>query len=89
MRAKYPTQRPAWFARDLLRTVSALNEARGASVQPRTIVVHRAGKSWNAYVPDLDGVVATAATRERVVELITQAIPYHLERIAESETSEP
>jgi hypothetical protein len=54
-----------------------------------SIVVHRARKSWNAYAPDLDGIVATTATRERPFELITQAIPCHLERIAASEACEP
>jgi len=48
------------------------------------VIVHRAGKSWNAYVPDLDGVVATAETRERVIELISEAIPLHLQLIAKS-----
>jgi predicted RNase H-like HicB family nuclease len=50
------------------------------------VIVHRAGKSWNAYVPDLDGVVATASTRERVIELISQAIPFHLRQLAEAGT---
>jgi predicted RNase H-like HicB family nuclease len=49
-----------------------------------TVVVHPAGESWNAYVPDLDGVVATAATRDRVIELIAEAIPFHLSQLAES-----
>ena len=47
------------------------------------VIVHRAGASWNAYVPDLDGVVATASTRERVIELITEAVPLHLRGLAE------
>ncbi len=42
------------------------------------VIVHRAGKSWNAYVPELDGVVAVADSRDRVIELISQAIPLHL-----------
>jgi predicted RNase H-like HicB family nuclease len=54
-----------------------------------TVVVHPAGSSWNAYVPDLDGVVATAATRERVIELITEAIPFHLRQLGESGESAP
>jgi predicted RNase H-like HicB family nuclease len=49
-----------------------------------TVVVHPSGDTWNAYVPDLDGVVASAATRERVIELIAEAIPFHLNQLAES-----
>jgi predicted RNase H-like HicB family nuclease len=48
------------------------------------VIVHRAGKSWNAYVPELDGVVAAASTRERVIELIAEAIPLHLRELAKS-----
>jgi len=51
------------------------------------VIIHRAGNSWNAHVPGLEGVVATAATRERVIELISQAIPFHLKRLAESGTT--
>ncbi len=43
------------------------------------VIIHRTGASWNAYVPELPGVVAAAGTRERVIELIAQAIPLHLE----------
>ncbi len=48
------------------------------------VIVHRAGKSWNAYVPELDGVVAVGASRERVIELISQAIPLHLRELAKT-----
>ena len=58
---------------------------------PKTypVVVHRAGKSWNAYVPDLEGVYAAADSRERVIELITEAIPFHLRQLTASEASKP
>jgi predicted RNase H-like HicB family nuclease len=49
------------------------------------VIVHPAGtSSWNAYVPDLDGVVAAAETRERVIELIREAIPFHLRGLREA-----
>ena len=54
-----------------------------------TVVVHPAGESWNAYVPDPDGVVAPAATRERVIELISEAIPFHLSQLSESGEAAP
>jgi predicted RNase H-like HicB family nuclease len=46
------------------------------------VIIHRAGNSWNAYVPELNGVVAAASTRERVIELIVEAIPIHLQGLA-------
>ena len=49
-----------------------------------TVVVHPSGDSWNAFVPDLEGVVATAATRERVIDLIAEAIPFHIRRLTEN-----
>ncbi len=51
------------------------------------VVIHRAGKSWNAYVPELDGVVAVADSRDRVIELISQAIPLHLRDLAKDGVS--
>ncbi len=48
------------------------------------VIVHKAGESWNAYVPELEGVYAVASSRERVIELIARAIPYHLRQLAEA-----
>ncbi len=48
------------------------------------VIIHKAGESWNAYVPELNGVVAAAATRERVIELISEAIPLHLRELAKT-----
>ena len=46
-----------------------------------TALVHRAGSSWNAYVPDLPGCIATAPSRDMVEELIREAIPIHVESL--------
>ena len=43
------------------------------------VVIEKGGSSWGAHVPDLPGCVAVADTREKVVELIREAIDFHLE----------
>jgi predicted RNase H-like HicB family nuclease len=43
------------------------------------IVVEKGESSYGAYVPDLPGCVAAAATRDEVVQLIKEAIEFHLE----------
>ncbi len=38
---------------------------------------------YSAYVPDLSGCIAAAETREEIEQLIREAIPFHLEGMAE------
>ena len=42
------------------------------------IIIEQGEKSYGAYVPDLPGCVAAAATREEAVKLIHEAIEEHL-----------
>jgi predicted RNase H-like HicB family nuclease len=44
-----------------------------------TIVIEKGLTSYGAYVPDLPGCVAAAETRSEVLELIREAIEFHLE----------
>lgn len=44
-----------------------------------TIVIEKATNNYSAYVPDLPGCVAAADTRKEVVELMREAIEFHLE----------
>jgi predicted RNase H-like HicB family nuclease len=43
------------------------------------VVIERGAKSWGAHVPDLPGCVAVGETREEVVQLIREAIHFHIE----------
>jgi predicted RNase H-like HicB family nuclease len=43
------------------------------------VVIERGDKSWGAHVPDLPGCVAVGETREEVVQLIREAIDFHIE----------
>ena len=47
------------------------------------VVIEQGDTSFGAYVPDLPGCVATAETREEVVELIHEAIEFHIEGLKE------
>ena len=44
-----------------------------------TVVIERTPNNYAAYVPDLPGCVATASTREELLEEIREAVEFHLE----------
>ena len=46
------------------------------------VVVEKAAENYSAYVPDLPGCVATAATVEAIEEEIRGAIRFHIEGLA-------
>lgn len=48
------------------------------------VVYEQTLHNWSAYVPDLPGCVATAATREDVERLITEGIRLHIGLMHES-----
>lgn len=43
------------------------------------VVYEKGPDNWSAYVPDLPGCVAAAATREETARLIREAIEFHIE----------
>jgi len=43
------------------------------------VVVERGEKSWGAHVPDLPGCVAVGETRDEVLQLIREAIDFHID----------
>lgn len=43
------------------------------------VVVEEGPTSFGAYVPDLPGCIAAGETREEVLQLISEAIEFHLE----------
>ncbi len=47
------------------------------------VVIEQGETGFGAYVPDLPGCVAAAATREEVVRLIQDAIEFHIEGLKE------
>lgn len=48
-----------------------------------TVIVEEGSTSWGAYVPDLPGCVAAGETREEALQLIREAIEFHLEGLKE------
>ena len=48
-----------------------------------TVVIERTPNNFAAYVPDLPGCVATAGTREELLEEIREAVEFHLEGMRE------
>ena len=46
-------------------------------------IIEQGPTSFGAYLPDLPGCVAVGDTREETIALITDAVKYHLELMAE------
>lgn len=47
------------------------------------VIVEKGEPSFGAYVPDLPGCVAAAETKEEVLQLIHEAIEFHVEGLRE------
>jgi len=43
------------------------------------IIIEKAQKNYAAYCPDLPGVIATGPTKDETLELMKEAIEFHLE----------
>ena len=48
-----------------------------------TVVIEKTPNNYAAYVPDLPGCVATAISREELLEEIREAIEFHIEGMRE------
>ena len=48
------------------------------------VIVEQGENSFGAYVPDLPGCVAVGDTREEVMQLIREAIEFHIEGMREA-----
>jgi predicted RNase H-like HicB family nuclease len=53
------------------------------------VVVERGETSWGAHVPDLPGCVAVGETREEALQLIREAIGFHIEGLRQDGQSVP
>ena len=47
------------------------------------VIIEEGAGSFGAHVPDLPGCIAVAETKEEVLELIQEAIEFHLEGLRE------
>ena len=48
------------------------------------VVIEQGESGYGAHVPDLPGCIAAAETREEVMELIKDAIEFHIEGLIEA-----
>lgn len=53
------------------------------------IVIEPTATGFSAYAPDVDGCVATGATREEVTASMREALEFHLEGLREAGHSIP
>ena len=48
------------------------------------VVIEKGGAGYGAHVPDLPGCIAAGETREEVLQLIKEAIEFHIEGLREA-----
>lgn len=53
------------------------------------VILERGERGWGAHVPDLPGCIAAADTREKVLQLIREAIDFHIEGMRQNGESVP
>jgi predicted RNase H-like HicB family nuclease len=53
------------------------------------VVIEQGPSSYGAYVPDLPGCIAVGETRDETIELIHEAIEFHLDGIKQEGRSIP
>lgn len=53
------------------------------------VILEQGDTSWGAHVPDLPGCVAVADTREEAIELIRDAIDFHLDGLKRAGSTIP
>ena len=53
------------------------------------VVIERGETSWGAHVPDLPGCVAVGETRDEVLQLIREAIGFHIDGLKEDGLAVP
>lgn len=53
------------------------------------VVVEQGAKSFGAYVPDLPGCIAVGESKQEVLQLIQEAIEFHLEGLKDEGASLP
>ncbi len=53
------------------------------------VIIEKGETSYGAYIPDLPGCVAVAETEKEVMELIHEAIEFHLEDLLEQHEAIP
>jgi predicted RNase H-like HicB family nuclease len=68
-----------WYARAAVTGTSNIQRNR----------VEKGATSYGAYVPDLPGCVAAAETRGEVLQLIREAIEFHIEAMREDGLAVP
>ena len=53
------------------------------------VVLEKGTGSWGAHVPDLPGCIAVGENREEALELIREAIDFHIEGLKEQGEAVP
>jgi len=53
------------------------------------VIIEKGPDSWGAYIPDLPGCVAAGDSRVEVIQLIKEALEFHLEGLRADGTPIP
>jgi predicted RNase H-like HicB family nuclease len=72
----------AWNSQQYLEA-SRLKAGEGIRKMKYAVIVEQGETSFGAHVPDLPGCIAVADTKEEVLDLIQEAIEFHIEGLRE------
>ena len=53
------------------------------------VIIEKGNESFGAYVPDLPGCIAAGETKEEVINLVHEAIEFHIEGLKENGQAVP
>jgi predicted RNA binding protein YcfA (HicA-like mRNA interferase family)/predicted RNase H-like HicB family nuclease len=68
---------------------AGLKKAKENQTMQYLVVVEEGEEGFGAYVPDLPGCIAAAETKEEVLELIREAMDFHIEGLKEQRQEVP
>jgi predicted RNase H-like HicB family nuclease len=54
-----------------------------------TVIIEKGDSGYGAFVPDLPGCIAVGETKKEVIELIKEAIEFHIEGLKEDGNAIP
>lgn len=60
-----------------------MSDTMATNTMTYTVILERTGTGYSAYAPDLPGCVSVGETREEIMEMMREAMEFHLESMIE------
>lgn len=60
-----------------------MSDTMATNTMTYTVILERTGTGYSAYAPDLPGCISVGETREEIMEMMREAMEFHLESMIE------